>query len=308
MTDQQALPFDEWLSAVRTVCGPMDAERSDSDGFEGHVTAKRVVDVRMLRHHADVRSLHWTDRHIQEIQAPYLYVILQTSPEALIVRQANAEVLLRSGDWTLIDSLRPAQFEFSDRLDIVAFNLPREHVVARAWSSEFPVPRAFSGSEGPTALFSAYARALYQQAHTLDPDEVRHRENFLDLLFTALPSAFDVHGRARDRRQERALKFIDRHLTDPGLSPAMIASEIGVSLRHLHRLFEDTGQSVGDAIRCRRLERARGDLSDPRFAGTSILDIALNWGFGDAAHFSRAFRAAFGMSPRDYRGIAPHRR
>ncbi len=308
MPEPRALAFDEWLSTVRTVCGPMDAARGDADAFSGYVTTRNVADVYMLRHHADVKSLHWTERHIQEIQSPYFYVILQASPQTLAVRQSGEEVVLRGGDWTLIDSLRPAEFEFSDRLDIVAFNLPRGLVADRAWKSELPPPRAFSGAEGATALFSSHASAMFRQAPSLDPHDVRHRENFLDLLFTALPGAFDAQARAHDRRLQRAMKYIDRHLSDPELSPAAIAAEIGVSLRHLHRLFEGSGQSVGDAIRNRRLERARCDLADRRYSGNSVLDIALNWGFSDAAHFSRAFRTAFGQSPRDYRALAARSR
>ncbi|MGW9499321.1 helix-turn-helix domain-containing protein [Streptomyces prasinus] len=44
------------------------------------------------------------------------------------------------------------------------------------------------------------------------------------------------------------------------------------------------------------------DLTDPRLRSRSIRAIATRWGFVDAAHFSRAFRAAYGVSPRDHRG------
>src|SRR3546814_14556480 len=60
----------------------------------------------------------------------------------------------------------------------------------------------------------------------------------------------------------------------------------------LHRLFSETGQSVGDWIWRRRLERAARDLTDPRFKGRSILNVAFDWGFNDASHFSRTFRSA----------------
>jgi AraC-like DNA-binding protein len=40
---------------------------------------------------------------------------------------------------------------------------------------------------------------------------------------------------------------------------------------------------------------------DPLHAGKSVSAVAARWGFLDAAHFSRTFRDAFGMSPTDWR-------
>ncbi len=47
----------------------------------------------------------------------------------------------------------------------------------------------------------------------------------------------------------------------------------------------------------RRLEQCAKDLCDPRRAGERIAEIAFRWGFGDASHFSRAFRQQFGCAP-----------
>jgi AraC-like DNA-binding protein len=33
----------------------------------------------------------------------------------------------------------------------------------------------------------------------------------------------------------------------------------------------------------------------------TITEIALKWGFSDAAHFSRSFKASFGISPNAFR-------
>jgi AraC-like DNA-binding protein len=40
---------------------------------------------------------------------------------------------------------------------------------------------------------------------------------------------------------------------------------------------------------------------DPRLRECSITEVALSWAFSDAAHFSRRFSAAFGISPAAYR-------
>ena len=49
-----------------------------------------------------------------------------------------------------------------------------------------------------------------------------------------------------------------------------------------------------DWIWAQRLDGVHADLSDPTCADRTISDIAFSWGFGDASHFSRAFRARFG--------------
>jgi len=53
------------------------------------------------------------------------------------------------------------------------------------------------------------------------------------------------------------------------------------------------------------LDAARRDLCDPGLAASSVSRIALSWRFNDAAHFSRAFRARFGCSPRELHGTKP---
>ncbi|MFB6784621.1 helix-turn-helix domain-containing protein, partial [Streptomyces sp. NPDC056352] len=88
----------------------------------------------------------------------------------------------------------------------------------------------------------------------------------------------------------------------PGRSPGAIAAAHNISLRSLHRLFQDQDLTVAGWIRARRLERCRRDLADPLLHSRPVRAIAACWGFTDpTTHFSRAFRAAYGMPPGDYR-------
>jgi AraC-like DNA-binding protein len=81
----------------------------------------------------------------------------------------------------------------------------------------------------------------------------------------------------------------------------MIAAENHVSLRYLHKLFETQQMTVAGWIRQRRLERCRRDLRDPALSHLPVSAIAARSGLIDAAHFSRVFRAAYGISPSEYR-------
>ena len=97
---------------------------------------------------------------------------------------------------------------------------------------------------------------------------------------------------------EKAIKYIEDHLNeDIGLTD--VSMEIGYSYYHMTRLFASVlGESVGHYINRRRLYRASEKLI---YSGQRIIDIAFDSGFESPEGFSRAFKAAFGVSPVDYR-------
>lgn len=99
----------------------------------------------------------------------------------------------------------------------------------------------------------------------------------------------------------RVRRFVEANLSDPGLSSRSIAAAHFVSVRQLQKVFEAEGEPVTTLVRNRRLERCRRDLADPFRRQESIATVRTRWGFLDAAHFSRLFRAAYGLSPREYR-------
>ncbi|MFD9318380.1 helix-turn-helix transcriptional regulator [Streptomyces sp. NPDC060053] len=103
---------------------------------------------------------------------------------------------------------------------------------------------------------------------------------------------------------ERVLEYVELQLTDPDLSPEAIARAHHISVRYLHKLFKDEGTTVGRWILRRRLEECRRDLMRYGRGGRTIAAVAARWGFLSATHFSRVFRSAYGMSPREWRDTA----
>ncbi len=103
----------------------------------------------------------------------------------------------------------------------------------------------------------------------------------------------------------RVHRYVLENLDKPSLSPRAIADAHGISVRQLHRVFRPTGTTVSQWVRKVRLARCAADLCGGAGHADAITDIAFRWGFNDSAHFSKAFRAEFGQSPRAYR--ANHR-
>ena len=97
---------------------------------------------------------------------------------------------------------------------------------------------------------------------------------------------------------EKAIAYIENHLNENiGLSD--VSRETGYSYYHMTRLFSAVlGESVGRYINRRRLYNASEKLIR---SNQRVIDIAFDCGFASPEAFSRAFKAAFGSSPADYR-------
>jgi AraC family transcriptional regulator len=83
------------------------------------------------------------------------------------------------------------------------------------------------------------------------------------------------------------------------LSVGDLASYVGVHPVHLARVFRDSlGCAPGEYLRGRRLERAANLVGR---TAAALADVAVDAGFVDQAHFTRAFRSAFAVTPGVYR-------
>lgn len=93
----------------------------------------------------------------------------------------------------------------------------------------------------------------------------------------------------------RARRHIDQNLGSAELSPDQISRDLGISRSTLNRAFSPTG-GVAAYIQGRRLEAVHAILARTD-EGRSIAEIAYEFGFASASHFSTAFRNRFGYSP-----------
>ncbi|MGW2562704.1 helix-turn-helix transcriptional regulator [Streptomyces sp. NPDC001514] len=92
-----------------------------------------------------------------------------------------------------------------------------------------------------------------------------------------------------------------RHLADSDLSPAKVAKAHHISMRYLYVVLGRNEISFGDRVRTHRLEECRRELSRIPARAEPIAAIAGRWGFKSPAHFSRAFKSAYGLSPQAWR-------
>jgi AraC-like DNA-binding protein len=128
----------------------------------------------------------------------------------------------------------------------------------------------------------------------------------VDLAVRAIELAAGTSPRAgrfttdAEARVTRTIRTIDRHSNAP-LTLNSLARDARLSPYHFLRTFERlTGVTPHQYVRRARLREAAKRLVEEE--GT-VLDIALDCGFGDVSNFNRAFRTEFGRSPLSFRTL-----
>ena len=304
VTTSVARTFDDWKHLVAESFVPLAARTADVDGFRGQLRSRVLDRMSIVEVTATSHEVHRTPALIAQAGERYFKLNLQLEGTGLLI-QDNREALLEPGDLAIYDTNRPYTLAFEEqaRMMVVMFpcdalTLPTDYV------GQLAAVR-MAGGTGLSGIVGQFIRHLSENLDVLGgPSGSRLATNALDLVSTMLHAEMDI---APDRMKPQALlaasirEYIEANLSDPLLSPASIATAHFISTRHLHNVFHESGTTVASWIRSQRLEGARRDLRDPLHAGKSVSTVAARWGFLDAAHFSRTFRDAFGLSPTDWR-------
>ncbi|MEE8600981.1 helix-turn-helix domain-containing protein [Euzebya tangerina] len=211
------------------------------------------------------------------------------------VRQGEVVVDLGAGDLLVWDSRVPASFCVREPLHKITLMVPRDRVPHAQATSLIAAERPLG------ALLSSQVMSLARVATDMGPVEaVTAVDVVTDLLSRTLAGSAPVVD-GNSLLASRAMTIIEHELDDPDLGPTVLASRLGVSVRTLHLAFSSVGKTPAAHIRIRRLERVRRDLADPRMAARTITEMAHRWGFADAAHLSRTFKKAYGITPSAHR-------
>lgn len=133
-------------------------------------------------------------------------------------------------------------------------------------------------------------------------------DSFLGLLGAVVRSRVKSSSQDGEKNHSarlcRILSYLEENFSDHELTPSKIAEANFISVRHLHGLFQQCGTTVSKWIWDRRLKAGREDLLDPAMSSFTICEISYRRGFNDSAHFSRAFKDRFGLSPGSLRAKA----
>lgn len=272
------------------------------------------IDVRDIGGLACARILQGRRRKVrladgaQREDRRYCYVLSMLTGRASLTH-GGQEALLGPGVLAIVRSGDPWALNFDGRNSMLVLRIGEDELAQwwPSWASH--VGSVISSGRARivgTLIQSAFDNATAPSLVTDQP----LRDSILSLLAKAASPSVGEGAAAPGESAKacqllrRVQDFILSGLGDIELTPGVIAAAVPISERRLHRLFAATGTTLCRWIQQRRLDRCAADLANPELREQSITEIAFRWGFNDSAYFSRVFKKAFNLPPREFRANA----
>ncbi|MFE1769808.1 helix-turn-helix domain-containing protein [Streptomyces sp. NPDC059008] len=301
--------FDYWVELLGRSHAPMELRSDCADDFRA---SQRVLDLGAVT--------VWSAAFAPQVFRRMPKMIRQSDPEtyslSLVLSGTGAgvwrhrETAYKSQDLFITSTSLPSEIH-STGVATVAVEVPKALLPLPRDMAARVVGAPVSAQEGMGALLAQFLTQLTADTAAYQPsDGPRLGTVVTDLVAALFAHTLEAADFLPPETHQRMLtlrikSFIREHLHDPQLTPTTIAAAHYISTSYLHCLFRDEDTTVAAWIRRLRLEAARRDLADPALHAVPIHAIATRWGFPRAADFTRAFRTAYGLPPRDHRRQAP---
>ncbi len=301
---RERVPYwSEWID--RLFYGLQSDVYGDTE-FDGHAATERAGDVVLTRLEANRHRVLKNERLARGGEAEYLKIVAPYRGTAG-VEQMGRRVWVSPGEWSIYDTTDAYHVANPVHVEHLIVMLPKGPLVERGLPLDKLMARRLGAGGGISRLALQAMRGAWQELPSIAPAAARSvGESIIQLVRLSLLelAGCECAPTQREALRERIKLLVARRLGDPGLSVDAIAAELNCSRRQLYNAFGDEPDGVAGHVLAQRLEACRRDFEDRRHDATSITEIAFRRGFNHPAHFSRAFKARFGVTPSEWRARA----
>jgi AraC-like DNA-binding protein len=292
-----------WRESIGTVFDISTDHLKPADQFNATVTSY-LINQQLMLSRCDTKAQRFERGALKGVRDGLDYYLLQTHlTGSQVMRNGQREVECHAGDLMVID-LAEAHDAVTTDFSQLTLVVPRQLLAPHLLNPDSQEGRVLRCDKGLTQLAVNHLKNLYASLGNFTESEARLIvEPTLLLLASTLNGSCDtVENGAQGVNVgmlTAAKAMIEQNL-ERELSVDNLCGLLKMSRSTLYRLFEPLG-GVRAYIQERRLRRSATMLLSDRDSRLRICDIAWCWGFASEAHFSRAFRLRYGLSPREAR-------
>lgn len=298
-----------WSDWIFRLFGGLQSDLYGDTEFDGRMVSVHAGDVILTRLEANRHRVMRSRSHVRHSDEGYLKIVAPFNGCAG-VEQRGRQAWVTPGEWSIYDTTDTYAVANPVRVEHLIVMVPKAHLAERGLVLDELMARKLGTHGGVARLALETMRSAYGELTGMHTGAARNVGEVITQLVHM--SLLDLAGRStglsqREALRERIKQHVARRLGDPTLSVDSLAQALNCSRRHLYNAFADEGEGVAGYILQQRLEACRQELAQPGFSPRSVTEIAMGFGFGNLAHFSRVFKARFGLAPSDYRVQAQRR-
>lgn len=297
--------IDDWTDLTSSEPLAMCQVEADDEGaLCGFASVRGVANIELIEMSTVDGYFCGAERIKPDERGEYV-LFLQLAGNSEIVQNGRTATLLE-GDIAFFDATRAVSVRVSQRNRSLCLKFPQCFLEILPERVNSLAAVRFSQAENLVSAVHGFITTLDRDFYELSP---RCRRE-LALLAIGVVSVL-IHGHSgtlcaprrssTDKTVQDMQEYIDAHLADPDLTPRKIAAAYFMSVRCVHRIFNDAGLTIAGWVQHRRLEQCRRDLTDPSMIDVPVGSIGQRWGFKTPSHFGRVFKDQIGLSPYKYR-------
>jgi len=291
----------KFQSDLNNICGDFDVvTHNQKDRFCGDISYNSVAGLDFAIVNQNAQRIIRTQQAVTNDQRSNYFLIFQHEGQS-IVSQNNLKACLTPGEMFLMNPSQPLAIDYAGQHSKqISFHIAEEEIL----------PHFGNISQNSLYLNKAnrFVRGMNNivpsllETHITTKNEHNINQAFNGLLGLALEEA-QTHLLSHETNETGLLQlaqdYMEQNSCNPEMSVALIAEELGLSMRKLQRLFKGTKLTPSQYLLHRRLENVCRQLivKQEQKTDKTVSQIAYETGFNDLSYFNRAFKSKYGIAP-----------
>jgi AraC-like DNA-binding protein len=295
--------YDAWIDTINQSYGSWTMGKPQGPAFDARLDTANIGNLTIHDCICDPCNADRTGCNIGQDDDFFAIQLVLSGKEHMCFD--DQAYVLKEGDIFVWDSTRPMTFDVKERLHKISLVLPLDRLkdwMPNAWQS---LPRKLSTDSASNILLRSLITGITGGGFYRN---MVNDKAVSEAVIAALASGLDTSEKTRGQsirleQLARLQDYIRRHLHDSDMDISSIAKANRISVRYLHWVFSESGNTASNYILQQRLEACRKDLLNPIMNARSVAEIAYMAGFSNPAHFSKRYRQFYSESPSESRQL-----
>lgn len=296
--------FSFWMDVVCRTILKLDCEYREKEPFFGELRHSGFAGIEVVEMRARPHVFIRTREHLSRLDQDAMVMSIPLTARS--EKSCNSRCLPSiKGDISLYDGSREQELYVQSDIHAMVVQVPKvlfgDHLSEVSTFDATVVP---SSSPLGRLVSDFFLQVIHAMPRYGKDEKIAARDMFLSMLSISLTTKYKNTLEFSDVKQGvlvQVKSYIREHCHTQDVTPGRIAFRFHMSIRYLYKLFEGEPYTLAQYTQRCRLERSTALLIN--WPTMQVAQVAYKSGFADPSHYSRAFKKAFHMCPREYRCV-----